>query len=157
MIAGLLVDNGAMSLSHPFVMAALGGVVIGLGASLLLLFNGRVAGVSGIAGGLFTSKPGDRGWRVAFLAGLVAGGMGLAFAWPQSFGAQLPGGTTVGVLVLAGLLVGFGTQLGTGCTSGHGVCGISRGSVRSIAATLMFMATGAGAAYVARHLLGAQS
>lgn len=131
-----------------------GGALIGLSATLLLLFNGRVAGISGIAGGLLAPVRGDTGWRVAFVGGLLAGGVLLRWLWPQSMEAPAAAGTG-GLLLLAasGLLVGFGARLGNGCTSGHGVCGISRGSVRSLVATVTFMATGAAAVWVVRHLL----
>lgn len=128
----------------------IGGVLIGLAATLLLIFNGRVAGVSGIAGGAIAGVPGDRLWRVLFVLGLLAGGA-LAY-W------QLPERTAVTVdasypvLLLAGLLVGFGTRLGSGCTSGHGVCGVSRLSLRSIIATVVFMAAGFTTVYVVRHV-----
>lgn len=131
----------------------LGGVLIGTSASLLLLFNGRVAGISGIAGGLLAPTQGEVPWRLAFIAGLVGGGF-LMRAWlPGAFGQETssPG---LGLTVAAGLLVGFGTRLGNGCTSGHGVCGISRGSTRSIAATLVFMATGVLAVLLLRTLRG---
>jgi uncharacterized membrane protein YedE/YeeE len=129
----------------------LGGVLIGLASAALLALNGRVAGISGIFAG--TLVPGsDRGWRVAFVAGLVAGGFALLATLPTAFGAS-PAGP--GLLVAAGLLVGFGTQLGSGCTSGHGVCGIGRLSPRGIVATLSFIATGAAAVVAVRTLVGA--
>lgn len=128
-----------------------GGMLIGLGASLLLLGIGRVAGVSGIAGnGLFGAR-GERGWRLAFLIGLVAAGAAMAWTAPAAFGASprdLPG------VAIAGLLVGVGTRLGSGCTSGHGVCGISRLSSRSLVATLTFIATAAITVAVVRWLGG---
>ncbi|MCB9524835.1 MAG: YeeE/YedE family protein [Myxococcales bacterium] len=120
--------------------ALLGGALIGLAATALLLFNGRIAGITGIAGGLLGGRPGDRAWRVAFLAGLVLGGTGLALAAPQALAFELT--RSPAAIVGAGLLVGFGTRLGGGCTSGHGVCGISRLSTRSLVATGAFMATG---------------
>lgn len=115
-----------------------GGALIGAAAALLLLANGRIAGVSGIVGRVWASE--DRAWRLAFAAGLVLGGVALWIIHPQAFGAIT---RSTGELALAGALVGVGTQLANGCTSGHGVCGIGRGSVRSIAATLTFMAAGA--------------
>lgn len=131
-----------------------GGALLGLSATLLLLFNGRVAGISGIAGGLLAPVRGDTGWRVAFVGGLLAGGVLLRWLWPQSMEAPAAAGTGgLLLLVASGLLVGFGARLGNGCTSGHGVCGISRGSVRSLVATVTFMATGAAAVWVVRHLL----
>jgi uncharacterized membrane protein YedE/YeeE len=127
-----------------------GGVLIGLAAALFVLFNGRIAGISGILGGLLSWPKGDTTWRLAFLAGLVAA--------PQAYGLALPlpdvqsdAGTAV--LVAAGLLVGVGTRYGAGCTSGHGVCGLSRLSPRSLAATLAFMGAGFGTVFVLRHLL----
>lgn len=131
----------------------LGGALIGLSASLLLLANGRVAGISGVVGSLLAPVRGDIAWRLLFFGGLVTGGLLLARLRPGSFAAPAPlsaGG--VALLVAAGLLVGLGSRLGNGCTSGHGVCGISRGSVRSIAATLTFMATGVLTVFLARHV-----
>jgi uncharacterized membrane protein YedE/YeeE len=128
--------------------ALFGGVLIGLSASALLLLHGRIAGISGILAGLFS--PTDRGWTALFLLGLVGGGL-LAAA----FGGSVAGVSSAPVapLVGAGLLVGFGTRLGGGCTSGHGVCGIGRGSLRSLVATLTFIATGAATVFVVRHVL----
>lgn len=131
-----------------------GGALIGLSASLMLLFNGRVAGISGIVGGLIAPMRGDTAWRVLFFVGLLVGGVLLRLVRPESFGA--PTAVSAGGLALlagAGVLVGIGSRLGNGCTSGHGVCGISRGSVRSIAATVTFMATGMLTVFVVRHLL----
>lgn len=135
--------------------ALLGGSLIGIASGTLLLFGGRTAGVSGIAGGLLQGPRIDAGWRLAFLFGLVAG------AWIY---AALGGGfehvaieADFPTLIVGGLLVGFGTRLGGGCTSGHGVCGISRGSVRSITATLLFMASAAATVYVVRHVAGSSS
>ncbi|PTL82766.1 YeeE/YedE family protein [Vitiosangium sp. GDMCC 1.1324] len=136
----------------PMVFPLLGGALLGLSASLLLLFNGRVAGISGIAGGLLPPTRGELGWRLAFLAGLVAGGLLLRVLWPASLESSARPGA-IG-LVVAGLLVGFGTRLGSGCTSGHGVCGLARGATRSLVATLTFMATGALTVFVVRHVLG---
>ncbi|WP_437899479.1 YeeE/YedE family protein [Sorangium sp. So ce124] len=132
----------------------LGGVLIGLGASLLLLFNGRVAGISGVFGGLLFRKPGDTAWRAAFVGGLLLGGLALVAAHPRAF-PPAGGGGSLGLVIVAGLLVGCGARLGSGCTSGHGVCGLSRLSVRSLVATVTFMATAAITVYVSRHLLGA--
>jgi uncharacterized membrane protein YedE/YeeE len=133
--------------------ALAGGALIGLAASLLMLANGRIAGVSGIAGGLLAPARGEVAWRAAFLVGLVLGpaAVGLAggFVPAPSFQAGTPG------MVAAGLLVGFGTRLGAGCTSGHGVCGLARLAPRSLAATLVFMAVAVATVYVTRHLLGA--
>lgn len=128
-----------------------GGALIGVSASLLLLFDGRIAGISGIVGGLLRHTPGDTAWRAWFTVGLLLGGAALLLLAPEALGA-----TTVALplVALAGLLVGFGTRLGGGCTSGHGVCGIARLSGRSVVATLTFMGTGAVATFVVRHVLG---
>lgn len=133
------------------ISALLGGALIGLAATALYAATGRIAGVSGIAGGLLRAGPADAGWRLLFLAGLVIGAAatGLIAGTPLlRIEASWP------VLVLAGLLVGFGTQLGSGCTSGHGVCGIARFSPRSIAATVVFMAAAAATVFVMRHIVG---
>jgi uncharacterized membrane protein YedE/YeeE len=129
-----------------------GGLLIGLAAALLLLFNGRIAGISGIVGGLLRPARGDVAWRAAFIAGLVAAPL----AW-LGVGAlpRLHVAASTPVLVVAGLLVGVGTRYAGGCTSGHGVCGLSRGSLRSLAATATFMAAGFAVVFVARHVLGA--
>lgn len=132
----------------------LGGALIGLSASLLLLSHGRVAGISGVVGSLLMPVRGDVSWRLQFFGGLLAGGLLLVWLRPQSFAA--PSSLSLGgvaMLVGAGLLVGVGSRLGNGCTSGHGVCGISRGSLRSIVATLTFMTTGVLTVYVVRHVL----
>jgi uncharacterized protein len=128
-----------------------GGILIGLSAALLLLLNGRVAGISGIVGGLLRPAPGEVAWRAAFVAGLV-----FAPAIYALF-TRLPVPTIEAgypALVLAGLLVGAGTRYGSGCTSGHGVCGLSRLSPRSLVATLAFMGAGFLTVYVGYHLLG---
>lgn len=128
-----------------------GGLLIGLGAAVLLLANGRVAGVSGIAGGLLRPARGDIGWRLAFILGLLAAPLGwLALrAMPPAQIDHAPA-----LLAVAGLLVGLGTRFGSGCTSGHGVCGIARLSPRSIVATICFVAAGFATVYVTRHVLG---
>jgi uncharacterized membrane protein YedE/YeeE len=139
--------------SSSFLLPLLGGALLGLSASLLLLANGRVAGISGVVGSLLAPVRGDIAWRVLFFAGLLTGGLLLAWLRTGSFAAPGPlSASGVSLLVVAGLLVGFGSRLGNGCTSGHGVCGISRGSVRSIAATLTFMATGVLTVFLARHV-----
>ncbi|MGY4730018.1 YeeE/YedE family protein [Burkholderia pyrrocinia] len=128
-----------------------GGVLIGLAAAWLVAFNGRIAGISGIVGGLFTAGSGERDWRVAFVAGLIAApiamrvvGAGLTpqvdASWPE--------------LLAAGLLVGIGTRYAGGCTSGHGVCGMSRGALRSVVATATFMIAGFVTVFVRRHVQG---
>ncbi|WP_437838376.1 YeeE/YedE family protein [Sorangium sp. So ce1153] len=131
-----------------------GGALIGLSASLLLLFNGRVAGVSDVLGGLLFRRPGETAWRAAFMVGLLLGGLALAAAHPRAFPAGGESGS-LGLVVVAGLLVGYGARLGNGCTSGHGVCGLSRLSVRSLCATMTFMATAAITVYVSLHAIGA--
>ncbi|WP_437946526.1 YeeE/YedE family protein [Sorangium sp. So ce296] len=141
---------------HDFTVTGplVGGALIGLSASLLLLFNGRVAGISGIFGGLLFRERGDTAWRAAFVVGLLLGGLALAAAHPAAF-PPAGGGRSLGLLVAAGLLVGLGARLGNGCTSGHGVCGLSRLSLRSLVATMTFMATAAATVYVSLHGLGA--
>lgn len=131
--------------------ALAGGVLIGIAAALLVLLNGRVAGISGIVGGLLQPVRGDVGWRLAFVLGLVGAPMVYALfaALPA---AQIDAGS--GTLIAAGLLVGIGTRYGGGCTSGHGVCGLSRFSARSLVATLAFMGAGFAVVFVTRHLLG---
>ena len=131
--------------------ALAGGVLIGISAALFILLNGRIAGITGIIGGLFKTAKGDMAWRIAFTLGLIFAPV----VW-LIFG-KLPEITIdadYGLLVVAGLIVGFGARLGSGCTSGHGVCGISRLSPRSIIATLAFMGTGFLTVFVVRHLLG---
>ena len=129
-----------------------GGMLIGAASAVLLLGKGRVAGISGIVGGLFRPRPGDVGWRVAFVAGLLAAGSLLGGLDAEGFASSAPRSPTT--LVVAGLLVGFGTRMGQGCTSGHGVCGISRFSARSTAATLTFMAAGFVTVFLTRHVFG---
>jgi len=118
----------------------LGGLLIGIGVSLFLFLNGRVFGVSGILGGALKIIPGDTAWRVAVLLGLVCAGLVLTRFMP--FSMAIVTEAPIWQYIIAGLLVGFGTQLGSGCTSGHGICGISRFSVRSIVATIVFMTLG---------------
>ena len=128
-----------------------GGLVIGAAAAAFVLFNGRIAGISGILGGLLRPARGDIGWRVAFLLGLV--GAPLVYAMV----AALPAVSVAAdepTLIAAGLLVGLGTRYGAGCTSGHGVCGLSRLSPRSLVATAAFMLAGFATVFVTRHLLG---
>lgn len=134
------------------VSALVGGGLIGLAGVVLMLFIGRVAGIAGIVGGLFGSGGSGIGWRLAFIAGLIAG----PFVVPLA-GGTIPDITIdapLPMVVAAGLLVGFGTRLGNGCTSGHGICGLSRLSPRSLIATLTFMAAGAAVVFVSRHLIG---
>lgn len=130
--------------------AVIGGAIIGVAAAMLLLLNGRVAGVSGIVGGLLQPLRGDVAWRIAFIAGLLLAPAAYSFATrlpPIAIDASYP------ALIVAGLLVGIGTRYGSGCTSGHGVCGLARLSPRSLVATLLFMAAGFATVFVVRHLL----
>jgi uncharacterized protein len=138
---------------HPYFGALCGGVLIGLSAVLLMAALGRIAGISGIASGLIGSAAGDRAWRLAFVLGLLAGPL----LWWWLRGDSGIGAPQVGLpwMALAGLLVGIGTRLGGGCTSGHGVCGIARLSPRSLLATAVFMVFGIATVFVLRHLLGA--
>ena len=122
-----------------------GGILIGIAAAMLVLLNGRIAGVSGIVGGLLAPQRGDFAWRVAFVVGLL-------FA-PVLFSAPARIDAGFGTLILAGLLVGVGTSYGSGCTSGHGVCGLSRLSPRSLVATVAFMAAGMATVLTVKHLV----
>ena len=155
---------------HPYAAGLAGGALIGLSATLLILFNGRIAGISGIIGGLLRpqlrAEAGDVGWRVAFIAGLLAAPLvwQVSVLLPASRWLSVAEYTNVALvtvrqvdansalLIAAGLLVGIGTRYGAGCTSGHGVCGLSRFSVRSLAATLTFMAAGFATVYLMRHV-----
>src|SRR5579859_434117 len=138
--------------SSSVVAALLGGALIGVAASILLRLNGRVAGISGILAGLFSREREEVAWRVFFVAGLVAGGALFVLVRPEALSVELP--PSASVAVSGGLLVGMGTRLSGGCTSGHGVCGISRLSLRSIAATLTFMAAGMLTVFLVRHAGG---
>ena len=131
--------------------ALAGGILIGLATALFLLLNGRIAGISGIVGGLLRPAAGDMAWRVAFILGLV--GAPLLFQVFSPLPAVQVDADTA-TLVVAGLLVGVGTRYGSGCTSGHGVCGLSRLSPRSLVATAAFMAAGFATVFVVRHLIG---
>lgn len=128
-----------------------GGLLIGAAAAILLLLNGRIAGVSGILGGLLRPMAGDIGWRMAFVLGLVGAPLVYGLATPLPL-VQVDADMTT--LIVAGLLVGVGTRYGSGCTSGHGVCGLSRLSPRSMAATAAFMIAGFVTVFIARHLFG---
>jgi hypothetical protein len=134
------------------IPALIGGALIGVAASLILLTHGKVAGISGIYGGLFRRGTSDRNFRFAFIAGLVFAGALVRVFFPATFTTTWS--ATLPLALAAGLLVGFGTQLGNGCTSGHGVCGISRLSLRSVIATATFMATGIATVFVVRHMIG---
>lgn len=132
--------------------ALAGGALIGVASALFVLFNGRIAGITGILGGLLRPKIRDIGWRLAFILGLIAAPLVWQFFAPLP-AIQIDAGNTL--LAIAGLIVGISTRYGSGCTSGHGVCGISRLSPRSIVATLAFMGTGFLTVYIVRHILGA--
>jgi uncharacterized membrane protein YedE/YeeE len=135
------------------ISAAIGGALIGLAAVLLMLFNGRIAGISGIADGLINPRIDDRLWRLAFIVGLIAAPLAAALVGHAVPMPQMP--ASYAVIAVAGLLVGFGTRLGNGCTSGHGICGIARLSPRSIIATLVFMAAAIVVVALMRHVIGA--
>lgn len=140
---------GSMQSFDP-LSALAGGALIGLGAAVLAVFNGRVAGISGILGGLLDGERANLAWRAAFIAGLIgAGYLGLKLVPPAvDIAAGWP------TLIAGGLLVGVGTRLGSGCTSGHGVCGMARGSIRSIAATAVYISVAVATVFVTRHLIG---
>ncbi len=141
---------------NSWTRAALGGAMIGLAAALLFALNGRIAGVSGVLGGLLLDRKGaDTPWRSLFLGGLIGGAMLTGLLRPDLASAALQTGW-VG-MAIAGLIVGFGTRMGSGCTSGHGVCGIGRLSARSMVATAAFMGAGFVTVFVMRHVLGAGS
>ncbi len=129
-----------------------GGLLLGLASALFILVNGRILGISGILGGLLTRKPSDAGWRVAFMLGMLAAPATLAWISPAGLIATPRIDAGYVAVVIAGLLVGYGTRLGSGCTSGHGVCGLSRLSPRSLVATGSFMVAGFAIVYVMRHL-----
>ncbi|MGD0678335.1 MAG: YeeE/YedE thiosulfate transporter family protein [Polyangiaceae bacterium] len=133
------------------VASSLGGLLLGVACSLLFVANGRILGISGIVGQIPTAGAGDRSSRLVFLAGLLTGGLALRFVDRSAL--ALASEQTAAIAVASGLLVGFGTRLGNGCTSGHGLCGIARLSTRSITATFVFMATGALTVFVTKHLL----
>ena len=139
----MLVDTQA------FMLAAAGGALIGLSAVLLMWLNGRVLGVSGLVGGILAFRSDDRLLRVMFLAGVVLAGLVGAALWPTTN----PGAATsnVALLIVGGFVVGLGTRLGSGCTSGHGVCGLARLSLRSLVATCTFMAVAMVTVFVVRH------
>lgn len=132
--------------------ALAGGILLGVASAAFILLNGRVLGISGILGGLLAPRRGDIGWRMSFLAGLLLAPAVLALVAPGLIRApRIDAGTVT--LIAAGLLVGIGTRYGSGCTSGHGVCGLSRLSPRSLAATLAFMAAGFATVFIIRHLI----
>ncbi len=137
-------------MQQEWINALIGGSLIGISVSLMLLWNGRVTGISGIINGLFSMKKGDTSWRTLFVVGLFSGGLALKFIKPETLAGSWA--TEMKTLIIAGLLVGFGTVMGSGCTSGHGVCGISRLSPRSLTATVAFMAAGIVAVFVFKKL-----
>jgi uncharacterized protein len=143
--AGALADLApellfATFMSSPWLWALFGGALIGVASALLLLTHGRIAGISGITGRLVLGAASDRAWRLAFLAGLIAAGAVTAVVVPHAIGAPVRSPLTI---IVAGVLVGYGTQLGNGCTSGHGVCGLARFSSRALVAVVTFVTTGA--------------
>jgi len=133
-----------------WMTALAGGMLIGAAATVLLAFNGRIAGVSGMVNGVLLPKRGDVTWRALFLLGLVAGGGIYLSLVPGAYTPRVS--FPVPALVVAGLLVGYGTRMGHGCTSGHGVCGLGRLSLRSLAAVLTFMATAISTTFLIRHV-----
>lgn len=136
------------------ISALIGGGLIGAAAAVLLWLNGRIAGISGIFNGVLSPQSGDTAWRALFLFGLIAGASLYASLNPAAYAPRA--GFPVALLVLGGFLVGFGTRMGGGCTSGHGVCGVARLSVRSLVATAVFLTTGMATVFIVRHLLGVQ-
>jgi len=134
------------------VSATIGGALIGLSAVLLMLLNGRIAGISGVFGGMFSAQTGDRAWRVLFVAGLIVAPLLVTAISGEKPAFQIS--PSVPLIVCGGLLVGFGARLGSGCTSGHGVCGLSRLSVRSMVSVALFMATGVATVAIATAILG---
>jgi len=131
----------------------IGGIVLGLASAIFILFNGRILGISGILGGLLSPRAGDIGWRVSFFLGMAAAPTVFALLAPAGFLSAPRIDAGYGLIVVAGLLVGLGTRYGSGCTSGHGVCGLSRLSPRSLVATLTFMGAGFATVLVVRHLI----
>lgn len=141
-----------MSSGFTPLLSLAGGALIGLAASVMLLLEGRIAGISGIVGGLFNPRPGDIGWRVAFVGGLMLAGLGALWLAPEAIHAEVS--RAPWLIAVAGLLVGVGTRLGNGCTSGHGVCGLSRLSPRSAVSVLTFMGVGVLVASIVGRLNG---
>ena len=137
---------------HPFILAAIGGSLIGLSAIMMMGLNGRIAGVSGILSGTFNETGSEQLWRVLFIIGVVAGGS-LPVLLSDDFKPPIPDSSTL-LVIIGALSVGIGTGLGSGCTSGHGICGMARLSPRSIIATCTFMAAGFVCVYLLRHVFG---
>ncbi len=131
----------------------LGGIVLGFASAIFILFNGRILGISGILGGLMSPRAGDIGWRDSFFLGMAAAPTVFALLAPAGLLSAPRIDASYGLIVVAGLLVGLGTRYGSGCTSGHGVCGLSRLSPRSLVATLTFMGAGFATVFVVRHLI----
>jgi uncharacterized membrane protein YedE/YeeE len=131
----------------------LGGIVLGFASAIFILFNGRILGISGILGGLMSPRAGDIGWRISFFLGMAAAPTVFALLAPAGLLSAPRIDASYGLIVVAGLLVGLGTRYGSGCTSGHGVCGLSRLSPRSLVATLTFMGAGFATVFVVRHLI----
>ncbi len=132
-----------------------GGLMIGVAASALVLLAGRIAGISGILAGTFAARGSELGWRLAFILGLISGPLVVVAVTGTPFQVTVSASATG--LIVAGLLVGFGTRLGSGCTSGHGICGIARLSPRSLVATALFVAFGMAVVFIVRHLMGVPS
>lgn len=132
------------------VLSTVGGVLIGLAAVALLYFNGRIAGISGIMGGVLRPQEGDTLWRAVFLAGLIAGALAILWLHPASMALRID--VSDPTVILAGFLVGLGTRIGNGCTSGHGVCGVGRLAPRSIVASAVFFASAVLTTYLIRHV-----
>ena len=141
-------------MSSAWINALIGGAMIGLASGSLMLALGRVAGISGVFGGLIKPAPADWPWRVAFIAGMIAAGSAAAMAGGWFPLTPLASERPLPLLIVAGLLVGAGTSLANGCTSGHGVCGLALFSTRSLVAVATFLGTGFIVTYVMRHLLG---
>lgn len=137
------------------VSAFIGGSLIGLSAAILLLVNGRIAGISGIAGGVIYPEKGDMDWRIVFVIGLIIGGFIYQWSGLGVGVSHIESVVDTPMLIIAGLLVGIGTTVGTGCTSGHGICGLARRSPRSLVATLSFMASAIVTVFIVRQLMGA--
>jgi uncharacterized membrane protein YedE/YeeE len=144
-VCGHLGDN-----LHDFVLALLGGLLMGVAAAALFVFNGRILGISGVLGGALKVRTSEARWRWAFVLGMLVAGGVISLLMPEAFANTVERST--GAYLFAGALVGVGTQLGSGCTSGHGICGIGRLSKRSIVATVVFMTTAAGSVLVVRHV-----
>jgi uncharacterized membrane protein YedE/YeeE len=139
---------------HPYLHALAGGLIMGVASALLFAANGRILGVSGVLGGALKVRTTEARWRWAFVLGMLAAGTTVVLLMPQAFANTVSRSPEAGLL--AGMLVGVGTQLGSGCTSGHGICGIGRMSKRSVFATVVFMASGAASVLVVRHFFGGE-